>query len=706
MADEVKKGSAEENKADEIPKPASIKISPRISDDGKRIYFEISRGGETLAEIWVSRERKEEKNGEEITVVKAKLIPGPALKDLIEETAKPAECRIKKDEDLFKKIEKCFEGMGEVFEGIVGKDVYIDGKFVSGREVLAKFITNAAVNWDRYRDGFKEMMRERVKQAGGRRMEEDPGSEILFEDEVDGKKIKILSSDGTHINAHGDFIDLGDYLVISESTFAFTEISTEDGTFERIEPVGIAIIYKRDQGSIVIADKKLYYPRYHSKIVIGDRIIRLRGDPRDVKADLIYSFPDVSTFKKILDGEEIKRTWVNVGDEIIVKLKDYIVLDDERIYDVIASYIIMTYFYDVFTAVPFIYFHGPPGSGKTRANVTVTYACRRGIFVADPSDAVLYRMIDALKPTMGIDESTLSEKAKRIIAAAYKKGAMVPRAEPTGHGIILKFFEATAPRIFSFEHPPSSDYLLQRSILINMLKAKPQKTFDPLPNEFKGIREILYYLRLTKLNEILDARDKVFKILDDKGVWGRDAEVWAPVLAAAILIGREKNVLDYIIEDVSKRRIDEALYDEEKIVLAAVDELFSKTISLTAEGEKVITFMSKDLQKTIKNQILDSEGCLEIEPNGYVKGVKIEPRCVKLEQEIERKWKTQKVGIVLRNLGFEKYKKKKGKGSGARYVYEISYSDFINIAKKYDYEPRGEAEKKDEAGGNDQVGNV
>jgi hypothetical protein len=172
---EKEKNSAEENKADEIPKPASIKISPRISGDGKRIYFEISRGGETLAEIWVSRERKEEKNGEEITVVKAKLTPGSKFKDLIEETAKPVECRIKNDEDLSKKIEKCFEGMGSVFEGIVGKDVYIDGKIESGRKALTTLIANVAANWDRYVDDLNEKMRERnrgeveeEKQSGGK----------------------------------------------------------------------------------------------------------------------------------------------------------------------------------------------------------------------------------------------------------------------------------------------------------------------------------------------------------------------------------------------------------------------------------------------------------------------------------------------------------------------------------------------------------
>jgi len=78
-------------------------------------------------------------------------------------------------------------------------------------------------------------------------------------------------------------------------------------------------------------------------------------------------------------------TWVDIGNEVVEKLKDYVVLDDERFYDVMASYAVMTYFHDVFTAVPFLWLHGPPGSGKTRANITLLYMCRRGIFVADPS---------------------------------------------------------------------------------------------------------------------------------------------------------------------------------------------------------------------------------------------------------------------------------------------------------------------------------
>jgi len=604
-----------------------------------------------------------------------------AVRFIGEEIPQIIECSIK-DDKVKKQLklkeedevnEQCFQSLGLVFEKrFPGLD----------KEAVAEEFRKIFKEWENIR------LAEELK-AEEERLKE--GLEPILEDEVEGKVIKILASDGAYFNAHGSFVDLGDYVVISESTFAYTEVETENGVLEKIEPVGVVMIYRREKGSLSLLEKKLYYPAYQKKIKVGDRLLRLRGDAKEMKVGLVYSFPDIITLKKVLDEEEIKRSWADVGSEIIEKLKDYIVFDDERIYDVVASYIVMTYFYDVFTAVPFLYLHGPPGSGKTRASITITYMCRKGIFVADPSDATLYRMVEALGPTLGIDESVLSEKAKRILAAGYKKGAVVPRAEPTKGGIILKFFEATTPRIFSFEHPPSEDYLLQRSILINMLKAKPRRFLDPQPNEFKEIREALYYLRLAKLPEILDARDKALRMLEDQGVWGREAETWAPILAAAILIGKEKAVLDYILEDVSQRRANEMIYDEEKIVLAAIDKLFSMTSSLTSEEDKVVTFRSKELQKNIKRRLLEDEDCLEITFEGTIEKVELknEQRCKDLEREIVKKWKVQKIGIVLKNLGFDKFRRPKGKGSGARYVYEVKYSDFVNIAKRYDYEPIG-----------------
>lgn len=313
-------------------------------------------------------------------------------------------------------------------------------------------------------------------------------------------------------------------------------------------------------------------------------------------------------------------------------------------------------------------------------------------------------IFNRIESTLGIDESVLSEKGKRILAAGYKKGAVVPRAEPTKGGILLKFFEATAPRIFSFEHPPIEDYMLQRVILGNMLKAKPKKFMDPIPNEFKNVREALYYLRLTALPQIVEAKEKALKLLEDNDVWGREAEIWAPILTAAILMGREKSVLEYILEDVGRRRANELIYDEEKVVLAAIDELFSNVTTLTGE-DKVIEFMPKDLQKIILKNTLMEEECYDVVREEVSDGkfiekevLKDEQRCKELERELEKRWKPQKIGLVLRNLGFDKFKNPKGKGRDTRRYYSLRYSDFVNIAKRYDYEPKAE---KGEGDGND-----
>jgi len=604
-----------------------------------------------------------------LKVVKLKRKAKVALKFIGDEPSFTFDCRIA--EDVIDS--SCFATVAE----------FIDKRFPGVRDAVFEQLKKCVTEWEKVR--FDAELRAEEKKLG-------EGMAPLIEEEVEGKVVRVLAPDGAYLSSYGSYVDLGDYVVMAETTYGYIEVETEKGTVERIEPIGIAVIYKRDGGSFTLVDKKLYYPSIQIRIKIGDKLVRLRSGSEIVKPDYSYSFPDFSTFQKVLNGEPLGKSWSDIGNEIVENLKSYIVFDDDRLYDVVASYIVMTYFYDVFTAVPYLWLHGPPGSGKTRANITITYMCRRGLFVADPSDATLYRIVEAVGPTLGIDESVLSEKGKRILAAGYKKGAVVPRAEPTKGGVLLKLFEATAPRIFSFENPPSEDYLLQRSILVNMLKAKPKRFMDPQPIEFRPIREALYYLRLLGLSQILETKDKALKILDDSGIWGRDAEVWAPILTAAILIGRDRVVLGYAVEDVGKRKANELIYDEEKVVLAAIDELFSETPTLANvdEESKVVEFMPKELRSIIIEKQLEDENCVEIVNTGIEerKATKNEPRCKELEKELDKRWRPQKIGLVLRNLGFDKFKTARGKGGNARYVYRLRYGDFVAIAKRYDYVPR------------------
>lgn len=589
-----------------------------------------------------------------ISVKKYKTKLREVLKLIGDENAYVSECGLREGapvncgRELVQRIDEKFPGVGEAF-------------LAEYRRVLNE--------WDRL------LELERLKREETKLLE---GISPIHEDEVEGKVVRILASDGVHVDPLGSFIDLGDLIIVSESTFAYVETEAGNASIERIEPVGVVVAYKRGQEGITPVERKWFYPRQQARVVVGGKLVRIKAEGKDV-AMYASTFAEVSTLEKVVNGEALEAEWAAIGGELAKRLREYVVIDDERLYDVLASYAIMTYFYDFFYAVPFLWLHGPPGSGKTRANVTVTFMCRHGIFVADPSEATLYRLVEAVTPTLGIDESVLSERAKRILAAGYKKGATVPRAEPTKGGIVLKLFEATAPRIFSFEQLPTEDYLLQRIIAVNMLRAKPQKFMEPLPTEFKDIREKLYYLRLTAVPQILEAKDKALKTLENSGVWGREAEIWAPVLTAAILTGRDQPVLNYILEDISRRRTSELMYDEEKAVLAAIDELFSINKPLDKSEDRELVFKASDLQTIIIKQSIDYGSCLD--ENGR------DDLCRKQEEELKKKWKSSKIGLVLKNLGFERFKSAEGKGKNARYVYKLPYKAFINIAKRYDYEP-------------------
>ena len=114
---------AEDKKPESInteqPKPPSLKITPlRIGGDGK-VYFDILRDGNKVGEIGISK-YEEEKDGENITIIKAKLIPASAFKTLIDRGIRQIECIVKKEDDLYTGIEKCFKKMDTVFEVLVG----------------------------------------------------------------------------------------------------------------------------------------------------------------------------------------------------------------------------------------------------------------------------------------------------------------------------------------------------------------------------------------------------------------------------------------------------------------------------------------------------------------------------------------------------------------------------------------------------------
>ena len=594
------------------------------------------------------------------------------LKYIGEERAQIYECRLRESEDI---TPLCFSRLV--------KD--LDDRYPGAGETIVGALVKAVEEWESLLEYAEIKDVEEMVKAG---------VQPIIELETERGIVRVLSSDGAVLDVHGGFLNLGDCVVVAESTFAYTELFTGEESYEKPNVIGLAAAYCYNEGELKLKETHWFLP-LQTRLSLAGRLVRLKSSE---KATLTYhTFADIETLKAVADGKSLDADWRAVGECIINKLNDYVVFSDERLYSVVASYIVMTYFYDFFTAVPFLYFHGPPGSGKTRANLTTTYMCRHGVFVADPSEATLYRLVEVAGPTIGIDESALSERAKRILAAGYKRGAVVPRAEPTKGGVVLKLFEATAPRVFSFTELPREDYLLQRIIPVNMVKSKPRREQDPLPVEFKDIREKLYYLRLTRVPEILNTMKRAIEELKQRDVWGRELEIWAPVYTAAILIGRDQEVLSYIIEDVARRRESELMYAEEKLVFYAIDQLFAETPEPLVGAEKICEFKASDLQEKIINKLLEDANCLEVERDD-LGGEKLKPKsdakCQKILGDLVKTWSPQKIGKVLEKLGFDKFKKPVGKGSSTRRVYIVKWSDFAKLAKAYDYEPQSQSKEE------------
>jgi len=362
-------------------------------------------------------------------------------------------------------------------------------------------------------------------------------------------------------------------------------------------------------------------------------------------------------------------SFMELKGEVLSGLKKYINFEwKPKLYSLAAAYVVYTYIYDLFATSPRLFFLGPFGSGKTRAMLTVVYMSRHGWPVLSPSDASSYRSIEALGPTIGVDEAALTPNLLKVLAAGYKRGLSVPRVERTSkERFVLSLFKTFAPVVFAFTEPPT-ELLMQRTIVIVMKKASDPAKRDPTPQDFEELRGKFYLARLTRLPEVLEAMRKVNEDVT-KGVEvggdilkleARDYEIWYPVLVAAYLLGEDiyRDVLELAKEDVEARKA--SLWSEEKVVLAAIERLLK-----AGDGDEIVVRATEILEeiRLIKQEDL---------------GASFD------EKDFKRNWNAVKVGRILTNLGWKN--KTTRKLAGTPKAYEITRSDFCDVAERYGYE--------------------
>ncbi|MEZ6119149.1 MAG: hypothetical protein R3C28_21620 [Pirellulaceae bacterium] len=251
----------------------------------------------------------------------------------------------------------------------------------------------------------------------------------------------------------------------------------------------------------------------------------------------------------------------------------------------IAIWILLTYFYHAWPAVPYLYFGGPKGSGKSRVFEILERLAFRSYSTSNISAASVFRTLDSRGGTLIYDEaerlkdrSSDQHELLSMLLAGYKRGGSATRMEKVGDKFKTVQFDVYGPKAIACIQglPPA---LGSRAIRIIMFRTgkdsqKPRRKIDADPTCWQELRDQLYVLALERGVEVLRYVDR-----DDvcPPMSGRDYELWQPLLALAAWI-EESGMSDLLpmMQDHAKLVIhdsqDETTDDQDETLLRILAE--------------------------------------------------------------------------------------------------------------------------------------
>lgn len=355
--------------------------------------------------------------------------------------------------------------------------------------------------------------------------------------------------------------------------------------------------------------------------------------------------------KYVLDGytPESKSVFDRVKD---VFLK-YTEIKDIGWYDILPLWVIGTYFYTVFETYPYLALEGIKGTGKSKALRITTRMAFNGMLSAGLTEASLFRDVESLRCTLGIDEAESlkdpekSQMLRALLNIGYYKGAKVPRQEKSANGqFFTRYYEVFSPKIIGNTRG-LEDTLESRTIKIIMLRAKSNKgnILDTETSEkWNEIRHNCYCFALSYFKEIRNIymNDPNVKIANN-----RHNDLWCPLLSIAKLIFKDDQVAYMAIKDFAL----------EQVGVSQEDSLDSKTTALLFALRDLTNYedakpSGQDIQKAMGIYLEDKE-----------------------MENLTTKW----IGWKIKHFNLAKNKQRIDKG----YIYHFSKSDVQDLIERY-----------------------
>ena len=249
-------------------------------------------------------------------------------------------------------------------------------------------------------------------------------------------------------------------------------------------------------------------PRYSGRVINGFLSGTLKGDL-------------VATFRRI--------------HTLLTRNVDF---PDENAHIFLVCWIIGTYFHPIFNYYPYIHFTGTKNVGKSKTMKLMSCICFNGIMSVSISPASQFRIIEAFRPTLFMDETEdLKEKGfsdkRALLLGGYEAGSSVLRCEKEKEIYKVKRMANYGPRAFA-SIEGLEDTLASRTIQITMqrsfnseIKEKEVTLSNP---DFQEIRDALFLVAMSYASTVKKLYEEITRP-ESVEFGDREFNLFKPILA-------------------------------------------------------------------------------------------------------------------------------------------------------------------------------
>jgi hypothetical protein len=209
----------------------------------------------------------------------------------------------------------------------------------------------------------------------------------------------------------------------------------------------------------------------------------------------------------------------------------------------LALWVMLSYTYPAWDAVPYLYVGGPMGSGKSRVLEVLQRVVFRPLSSSNVTAPTLFRSLHAQGGVLLFDEAERLRQStpeqneiQSVLLSGYKRGGTATRLEPQPDGTFRPVqFAVYGPKALAcIAGLPST--LSSRCIQVMMFRSaasspKPKRRLDAVPAVWQTMRDDLHALALEHgptWGQLVSRAHVV-----PSGIGGRNYELWQPLLALA-----------------------------------------------------------------------------------------------------------------------------------------------------------------------------